>query len=153
VDGTLPITHAFDSPAAVEEERRLLYVGVTRARRHLALSWALARAAGGRRSRKPSRFLDGVRPASPRRTGAPTKRAAAQVAAEDVELFERLREWRRDTAAEAGMPAYIVFNDQTLAAIASVRPSSPRELGAISGVGPKKLEEYGAAVLDVVRGG
>ncbi|HET7531392.1 MAG TPA: ATP-dependent helicase, partial [Mycobacteriales bacterium] len=62
VDGTLPITHAA-TPEAVAEERRLLYVGITRARRHLVLSWALARAAGGRRGRKPSRFLDGIRPA------------------------------------------------------------------------------------------
>ena len=61
VDGTLPITHA-TTPEQVGEERRLLYVGMTRARRHLSLSWAQARAAGGRRSRKPSRFLDGLRP-------------------------------------------------------------------------------------------
>jgi DNA helicase-2/ATP-dependent DNA helicase PcrA len=150
-EGTLPITYA-ESPTEVEEERRLLYVGATRARRHLALSWALARAAGGRRSRKPSRFLDGVRPASPRRAAAPTgKQAAAPVAAEDAELFERLREWRRQVAAETGMPPYIVFSDRTLAAIASVRPSSPSELAAISGVGPKKLSDYAAAVLDVVR--
>jgi DNA helicase-2/ATP-dependent DNA helicase PcrA len=73
------------------------------------------------------------------------------VAAEDAELFERLREWRRQVAAETGMPPYIVFSDRTLAAIASVRPSSPSELAAISGVGPKKLSDYAAAVLDVVR--
>jgi DNA helicase-2/ATP-dependent DNA helicase PcrA len=152
VDGTLPITHAFDNPAAIEEERRLLYVGATRARRQLSLSWALARAAGGRRSRKPSRFLDGIRPSSPRAASPAAKKAATQVAAEDVELFERLREWRRGVAAETGMPPYIVFSDRTLAAIASVRPSSPSELASISGVGPKKLEEYAGAVLDVVRG-
>jgi hypothetical protein len=78
VDGTLPLVHA-DTPAAVEEERRLLYVGVTRAREHLALSWALARSPGGRASRSPSRFLDGlglarggrVRP----RGGRPPRRA------------------------------------------------------------------------------
>ena len=151
VDGTLPITHAFDSAAAIEEERRLLYVGATRARRHLSLSWALARAAGGRRSRKPSRFLDGIRPSSLRAPSPAAKKAATQVAAEDVELFERLREWRRGIAAETGMPPYIVFSDRTLAAIASVRPSSRSELAAISGVGPKKLEDYAVAVLDVVR--
>ena len=61
-EGTLPIIYA-EGPAAVEEERRLLYVGMTRARQHLALSWALARNPGGRGSRKPSRFLDGLRPA------------------------------------------------------------------------------------------
>lgn len=62
VDGTLPIQHADDDAAAVEEERRLLYVGVTRARVHLSLSWALARAAGGRRGRRRSRFLYGLIP-------------------------------------------------------------------------------------------
>ncbi len=61
VEGTLPIIYA-DTPAAVEEERRLLYVGITRARKHLSLSWALARKPGGRASRKASRFLDGLRP-------------------------------------------------------------------------------------------
>ncbi len=62
-EGTLPIIYA-DGPEAVEEERRLLYVGMTRARRDLSLSWSLARNPGGRASRKPSRFLDGLRPAS-----------------------------------------------------------------------------------------
>ena len=68
-DGTLPITYA-ETPAAIEEERRLLYVGVTRARKHLAISWALARNPGGRGSRKPSRFLD----AWPRSSAPPPSR-------------------------------------------------------------------------------
>jgi DNA helicase-2/ATP-dependent DNA helicase PcrA len=61
-DGTLPIQYAEGDQAALEEERRLLYVGVTRARRHLALSWALSRSPGGRRSRQRSRFLQGLVP-------------------------------------------------------------------------------------------
>jgi DNA helicase-2/ATP-dependent DNA helicase PcrA len=60
-DGNLPIVHA-QTEEAVEEERRLLYVGVTRARQRVYLSWSLARSGGGRRPRKPSRFLDDVRP-------------------------------------------------------------------------------------------
>ncbi|HVE97503.1 MAG TPA: ATP-dependent DNA helicase UvrD2 [Pseudonocardiaceae bacterium] len=60
VEGTMPIQYADGDPAALEEERRLLYVGVTRARRWLALSWALSRSAGGRRSRRHSRFLHGL---------------------------------------------------------------------------------------------
>ncbi|MGH4016002.1 MAG: ATP-dependent helicase [Pseudonocardiaceae bacterium] len=62
VDGTLPIQYAEGDQAALEEERRLLYVGITRARRWLALSWALSRSAGGRRSRRRSRFLSGLIP-------------------------------------------------------------------------------------------
>jgi DNA helicase II / ATP-dependent DNA helicase PcrA len=60
-EGNLPIIHA-QTDEAVAEERRLLYVGVTRARERACLSWALARAPGGRPSRTPSRFLDGLRP-------------------------------------------------------------------------------------------
>ena len=60
-EGNLPIVHA-QTGAAVAEERRLLYVGVTRARERVYLSWALARSPGGRPSRAPSRFLDGLRP-------------------------------------------------------------------------------------------
>jgi len=71
-DGNMPIVHA-QTDEAIEEERRLLYVGVTRARQRLYLSWSLARSAGGRRSRKPSRFLDGVR--TGRRTGTGTRPA------------------------------------------------------------------------------
>jgi DNA helicase-2/ATP-dependent DNA helicase PcrA len=61
-EGTLPIQYAEGNQAALEEERRLLYVGVTRARRRLALSWSLSRSAGGRRSRRRSSFLDGLVP-------------------------------------------------------------------------------------------
>ncbi len=67
-EGTLPIVHA-QTDEAIEEERRLLYVGVTRAREQLFLSWPLAWSGGGRRTRQPSRFLAGLQPA--------TRRAAA----------------------------------------------------------------------------
>ena len=62
VEGTLPIQYAEGDQAALEEERRLFYVGITRARRWLALSWALSRSAGGRRSRRRSRFLRHLTP-------------------------------------------------------------------------------------------
>ena len=74
-DGTLPISHALahgPDSEPVEEERRLLYVGITRARVHLALSWALARTPGGRQGRRPSRFLNGIAPQSPSDT-APSR--------------------------------------------------------------------------------
>jgi DNA helicase-2/ATP-dependent DNA helicase PcrA len=151
VDGTLPITHA-TTPEQVVEERRLLYVGITRARRHLWLSWAAARAAGGRRPRKRSRFLDVLAPAGSegmaRREKA--KRLPVAVAPEDADVFERLREWRLGVARETGLPPYVVFNDRTLAAIASARPATPSELAGLPGIGPKKLEEYATAVLALV---
>ncbi|KUM70692.1 ATP-dependent DNA helicase [Streptomyces curacoi] len=62
-EGMMPITYA-KTDEQIEEERRLLYVGVTRARQHLHVSWALTRAPGGRPNRRPSRFLDGLRPGS-----------------------------------------------------------------------------------------
>jgi DNA helicase-2/ATP-dependent DNA helicase PcrA len=171
-DGTLPITYA-DTPAAVEEERRLLYVGITRARRTLRLSWSAARNPGGRGNRKPSRFLDPVlpesaRPAelSARRRGAMTcrecgrplttpaekKRARCEdcPASYDEELFERLREWRKGRADEEKVPAFVVFNDATLQLIAEVRPTTERELLKISGIGRSKLEKYGEDVLGLL---
>jgi DNA helicase-2/ATP-dependent DNA helicase PcrA len=154
-DGTLPIIYA-KTDEAIEEERRLLYVGVTRARLRLYLSWALARSAGGRRTRQPSRFLDGVRPAArPARSGqrrsglAAPERPAGQPGSP---LFLRLREWRRGIAKEQSVPAYVVFSDATLAVIADRRPASTAELAAIPGVGQVKLDRYGAAVLALCAG-
>ena len=156
-DGTVPITHAA-TPEQIAEERRLLYVGITRARRHLAMSWALARAEGRRRTRKPSRFLDGLRPVPPRAereardggSGGSAKRVKVEVPEGDRDLFERLREWRRGVADAAALPAYIVFSDRDLAAIAAARPKSPSELARVNGVGPKKLVDYGGDVIAIV---
>ena len=151
VDGTLPLVHA-QTDAEVEEERRLLYVGVTRARRHLALSWAWARAEGGRRSRSRSRFLDGVAPDERRPAARPRKAPARELDAAGEELFGRLRAWRTRQAAELGMPPYIVFSDATLVAVAQARPASLLAVGGVSGIGPNKLGRYGAAVLALVEG-
>ncbi|MBV9096537.1 MAG: HRDC domain-containing protein, partial [Frankiaceae bacterium] len=142
-DGTLPITHA-TTPAQIEEERRLLYVGITRARRHLSLSWAAARAAGGRRSRKPSRFLD-----VPRVSTSAASKAPKRVVDDPIELA--LLEWRLQRSRDDGVPAYVVFDNKTLEAIAARRPSDRDELAEVPGVGPKKLEQYADDVLRIVR--
>jgi DNA helicase-2/ATP-dependent DNA helicase PcrA len=147
VDGTLPITHAA-TPEQVEEERRLLYVGITRARRHLSLSWALARAAGGRRSRKPSRFLDGIRPVTP---GSGARRPTPKRALSDDPVVERLRQWRLQRSRDDDVPAYVVFDNKTLEAIAGQSPVDRAELASVPGVGPKKLELYADEVLAVLR--
>ena len=144
VDGTLPITHA-TTPAQVEEEKRLLYVGITRARRHLAMSWAAARAAGGRRSRKRSRLLDAFAPAV---VAAP--RAAKRTLPVGDAVFDALRDWRLDRARDDGVPAYVVFDNKTLEEIASRRPTNRAELAAVPGVGPKKLEQYAEEVLAIL---
>ncbi len=178
-DGTLPISHALahgPDSEPVEEERRLLYVGITRARVHLALSWALSRAPGGRQSRKPSRFLNGIAPQT-RADPAPSKsrrnRAASrcricnnelttpaavmlrrcETCAGDVdeELLLQLKSWRLNTAKEQNVPAYVVFTDNTLIAIAELLPGDEAALIAIPGIGARKLEQYGPDVLELVR--
>lgn len=164
-EGLLPISLA-EGPAAVEEERRLLYVGVTRAREHLVISYARARNPGGRASRKPSRFLDGIWPTdvdgpARRRSGAGggprarAKQVAAEFEAENdpatVALFEQLRAWRAQVAKDASKPAYTVFADATLRSIAIVKPAVLPQLSLIRGVGAVKLKEYGPDVLRIVR--
>ena len=69
----------------------------------------------------------------------------------DASLFERLRVWRADIAKEHGVPAYVVFHDGTLRAIAAARPQSLAALRGISGIGAKKLESYGNALIELVR--
>ncbi|GAA1170931.1 ATP-dependent DNA helicase UvrD2 [Ornithinimicrobium humiphilum] len=182
-EGLLPITLA-DTPERVEEERRLLYVGITRARKELHLSWAAARAPGGRSSRSVSRFLApaatvlgeaAAAPGRPRRSrsgrrGTPAPRTCRScgtlldTAAErkvgrcsacpptyDEAVFEALRAWRKQVAAEAGVPAFVVFTDATLTAIAESVPADRSALQQISGVGARKLELYGDGVLEVLR--
>nr|WP_209068073.1 ATP-dependent DNA helicase UvrD2 [Arthrobacter pigmenti] len=178
-EGLMPISFA-DTPDAVDEERRLLYVGITRARKHLALSWSTSRTPGGRASRKPSRFLDGLRPETEGRrtfrepaakrqrkvaapahcrscgkvlgTGAERKIGRCQdcPANYSEETFEALRSWRLQAAREADVPAFVVFTDATLVAIAEARPDSLTKLAELAGVGPAKLERYGESVLDVL---
>ena len=81
---------------------------------------------------------------------AAKRKAGAELPDEARGLFESLREWRAGVAREQGVPAYIVFGDATLRGIALTSPTSLAELATISGVGEKKLESYGPAVLAVV---
>jgi len=151
-DTTLPIQHA-TTPEALAEERRLLYVGITRARERIALSWALARSPGQRRGRRPSRFLDGLRPAGTRApSAAKPKTKSATPAAADAELFARLRAWRKAQADAQHVPAYVVFSDATLVAIADAHPGGRTELARVPGVGPTKLERYAEPLLAVLGG-
>jgi DNA helicase-2/ATP-dependent DNA helicase PcrA len=127
----LPIRQA-KTEEQVAEERRLLYVGLTRAKRFLWLSW----------SGKPSRFL--------RELGS--TRAAAEPAAkrEWTPTGQKLREWRLERARRDEVPPYVVFHDSVLHAIAHAQPSSLGELSQIAGVGPAKLERYGDELLGVL---
>ncbi|WP_127571356.1 ATP-dependent helicase [Georgenia faecalis] len=155
-EGLLPISLA-EGEDAIAEERRLLYVGITRAREHLMISYGRARTVGGRAGRKPSRFLDGIWPregaaARPRRDRARERALLAEDNPADAELFERLRTWREQVATATGKPAYTVLHDTTLTAIATARPKELRQLGVLRGIGAAKLEAYGPQVLAVIRG-
>jgi len=183
VEGSLPIVHA-TTPEAVEEERRLLYVGITRAREHLTLTWARSRSAAGRGTRARSRFLDELpadlvpseasvvrgrggrgerRRAGPARcrvcdkalvTAAERTAGRCRVCPEDVDeaLFERLKDWRRAESARRSVPAFVVFTDATLRALAEQRPTDPDSLLAIPGIGRQKLTDYGEELLALIRG-
>nr|WP_030503668.1 ATP-dependent DNA helicase UvrD2 [Micromonospora purpureochromogenes] len=180
-EGTLPTTYA-KTMEQVEEERRLLYVGITRAREWLWLSYATARSPGGR-ARRPSRFLPQLdrsgggeraggagpaRRAERRRpqvvscricgatllAGADRKLGRCPTCPSDIdeELYERLREWRQRVAGTQKVPAYVVFTDATLTALAERKPGRTEELVAIAGIGPRKVGLYGDTVLALVAG-
>ncbi|WP_424937250.1 MULTISPECIES: DNA helicase RecQ [Bacteria] len=84
-------------------------------------------------------------------SGRAAKRSAADALAEsDRPLFEALRAWRAQTAREQGVPAYVVFGDTTLRALAEHRPARSEELVGITGIGERKREAYGEAVLEVI---
>jgi DNA helicase-2/ATP-dependent DNA helicase PcrA len=179
VDGTLTIQHADGDETAIEEERRLLYVGITRARRRLHMSWSLARQPGSPRRRRRSRFLYGLIPehhaasrvaADPGR-GAPKprcrvcgsplvgtdatklRRCSECPSDVDIELLDRLRGWRSEQAREQNVPAFVIFTDATLTAIAEQRPSDAGTLVGIPGIGARKLNRYGDAVLALIADG
>ena len=159
-DGTLPIRQAFDDEAALAEERRLLYVGITRARRHLHLSWADRRETRGREARRTrSRFLAGLTGPARRnvirhadgglRPASGSSRPRRAVEGEDP-LFDALRAWRTERAREEEKPAYVVASDATLTAIAAARPGSLASLERVNGIGPAKLDKYGPDILAIV---
>jgi DNA helicase-2/ATP-dependent DNA helicase PcrA len=150
LDGEIPFRSG-RSRAPVEEERRLLYVGITRAKRFLTLTWPAEARTGrspfvdeltGTTAPQPviasGRSTAGTKPKSPVPTGDP--------------VFDALRKWRRDRAEEDGVPAYVVFHDATLAEIATRKPRTLADLRGVSGVGPAKLERYGKDVLAVLAG-
>jgi DNA helicase II / ATP-dependent DNA helicase PcrA len=182
-EGTMPIVHA-GTAAAVDEERRLLYVGVTRAMDRLEISWSAARSPGGRGSRSASRFLDGLvaadqrqLPGQPRRGSRSRSRAAAlahcRVCARpltdirerklgrcadcpstyDESLFDALREWRREQASIDKVPAYCIFTDATMTALAEMQPADAAALVRVPGIGRSKVDKYGDEILALCASG
>jgi DNA helicase-2/ATP-dependent DNA helicase PcrA len=177
--GLVPIGHA-TTPEAEAEERRLLYVALTRAERELHCSWAERRTFGSRtvpRTRSPyleavdlarralAQAPEGIDPlrliqaersrldrqqASSGRRSRPRSPGAAMVEAADPAMIAALRAWRSSAARLSGVPAYVICHDTTLAAVASALPASHDELLALPGLGPVKAARYGEALLDLV---
>jgi DNA helicase-2/ATP-dependent DNA helicase PcrA len=174
-EGSVPFVLA-TSPEQLAEERRLLYVGITRARSRLRISWSLTRNGGGS-TRRPSRYLDAVLPASmtsggpggarERRStlaahcrscgkaltgGAERKlgRHADCPSTYDEQTLALLKEWRRQEAAEQSLPAYCIFTDATLVALAEAEPASAAALAKVPGLGAVKIGKYGDAVLAII---
>ncbi|WP_369819272.1 ATP-dependent DNA helicase UvrD2 [Tessaracoccus sp. ZS01] len=168
-EGMIPFVLAQEEPA-LSEERRLLYVGFTRARRDLRISWAASR---GKATR--SRFIGdqvsgpvetttarkttSVRSRTCRVCGNPLHTAAERKlnrhtdceVSYDEALFEALRTWRKQVAEETRMPAFVIFTDATLQAIAEAAPTSPAQLLKLPGIGQSKLTKYGEGALTIVR--
>ncbi len=172
-EGTLPLSLAA-GPEQVAEEARLFYVGITRARRALLVTWSRSRRGGGG-NRAPSRFLDGIAarpaqaPARPKRGPRPKSALSATCrvcggalasgaerklrrhvgcpAGYDEDTYARLVAWRLELAREKSVPAYVIFTDATLMAIAEDRPADETALLRVPGVGRVKCEQYGQAVL------
>jgi DNA helicase-2/ATP-dependent DNA helicase PcrA len=175
-EGLLPYRSALGKPGEIAEERRLAYVGVTRARTHLWVSCAARRAGPGGKAggRVASRFLTDLEGKPRERTSASTAaprarrerggsagrggssgRGAAPLPSDlgpaDERLFQALRAWRLATAREKGVSPFIVAEDVLLQRIATLRPTSPAALERVPGIGPKRSDMYGAAILAIVR--
>ncbi|MEW6473749.1 MAG: ATP-dependent DNA helicase UvrD2 [Actinomycetota bacterium] len=170
--GLVPIAYA-ETPAALAEERRLLYVALTRAQRELHLSWAQRRTLGGREmGRQPSPYLTSIEAAlaafgpdgdgdwqaavAAERARLAKARAAAGRdramvgASADPRVLAELVAWRKTLARASGVPAQVIFHDATLAAVAEARPTDRDGLMAVPGLGPLKVERYGEELLALV---
>jgi ATP-dependent DNA helicase RecQ len=86
-----------------------------------------------------------------RHVASPKKKKVKGKVESGSPLFDRLKAWRLEQAREQSVPPYVVFHDATLAAIAAARPASLDELSGIAGIGAKKLERYGPALLELLR--
>jgi DNA helicase-2/ATP-dependent DNA helicase PcrA len=155
-EGSLPIHHAADDEDALAEERRLLYVGITRARVHLALSWAERRTGNTGREgrRRSSRFLDDLLPPRgsrivqlPDAVPQPPRRARD----DESPAMSALRAWRTARARADAVAPFIVAHDSLLIALADARPTTIAELRRVKGMGPTKLERYSEEILAALR--
>ncbi len=178
-EGLVPIGRAA-SPASEAEERRLLYVALTRAARRLHATWARRRSFGGRTvPRQPSPWLEALHRATrgdppeavatvsewrdrlraqrdalrSRRheRGVPVDRADTGTWPEpDSALLAALRAWRAHVSRTSGVPAHVVLHDRTLDALAVLAPRTEAELLEVPGLGPVKATRFGSSILTLI---
>ena len=153
-EGSLPIRQALDDDEALAEERRLLYVGITRAR--VASGAVMGATARDPRPRRAPR-AEPVPARPPRHRADPRPRRPAGASRQAAAAGRRRRPGLRGpprvahgVARDEGMPPYVIAHDATLAAIAEARPASLSALRRVKGMGPAKLEKYGDGILDVL---
>lgn len=161
--GLVPISHARD-PGSLAEERRLLYVALSRAEERLHCTWAMERTFGTRTSKRTASpwladieaaILGLERPLSRRDQGRRAQAARSRTrrpTVPDDPAVAAVKAWRLATARAANVPAFVVFTDATLEALLEIRPTSPAELLAVPGIGPVKVDRYGGDILEVLAG-
>lgn len=156
----LPFSRA-ESETDLLEERRLCYVGITRARDRLEVSYAQAKEPNRKAYRKCSRFFSPFWPqenhAAQRKRREARERQACEkylngASDHNLQVFLHLRAWRLQVAKKNQTAAYQVFSDHTLRDIALAEPKTLFELREIRGIGPQKLSRYGQDILDLVSG-
>ena len=159
--GLVPIAHAKDS-SAVAEERRLLYVALTRAKDRILCSWANNRHfSGNKRTRDPSPWLFNIeraiqnleKPLTQKEQITKVKSARRKKTKNhlpETQQVRELKEWRLSVSRAADVPAFVIFNDETLLNLLEVKPTNLDELLKIKGIGPVKAERYGKEILELV---
>ena len=159
--GLVPIAHAKDSNA-IAEERRLLYVALTRAKDQILCSWATNRHfSGNKRKRDPSPWLFNIeraiqnleRPLTQKEQITKAKSSRGKKiknALPETQQVKDLKKWRLSASRAADVPAFVIFNDETLLDLVEIQPTNLDELLKIKGIGPVKAERYGKEILELV---
>lgn len=168
-EGLVPIAKA-ESAEALSEEKRLLYVAITRAKKEITLTWAKQRAFGERRlTREPSRYLCELQEAidelsghvaTPEHALSAIRRARLELKASEpaekqltdrqLSVLSTLRIWRSNKAKDLGVPAHVILHDFALETMVQRSPCSIDELAAIAGVGRSKATKFGRELLRFV---
>ncbi|MGB3602835.1 ATP-dependent helicase [Gordonia sp. (in: high G+C Gram-positive bacteria)] len=147
-EGSMPLGRASKTTDEVEEERRLFYVGITRAREHLHLSWSLSRGEGRSSKRRRSRFLESLMPEKPRLEAAAGP--MPERSEPDPDVYKAMSKWREDYAKSEGISPVNVMSVSMIRSIAVAVPSSIEELKKVRGFGSERAELIGRQILEVV---